>query len=139
MCFVQIFEDLYGAEATKLANWQRLCRDVGVPAEASIHKCKRVGTEIFFSGLLVIQETYWLRGDFLILVLTLMGVQELRKVYVNIYDLVHHRLRKLPPPCRHFPNYTEFARYTRKRMYPKEAAKEEGFLKELLREIFIVS
>ena len=67
-----------------------------------------------------------------------MGVQELKKVYANIYDLLHHRLRNLAPPYRRFPNYTEFARYTRKRMYPKEVAKDEGFVKELLREIFII-
>lgn len=57
ICFVEIFENLYGAEATKLANWQRLCRDVGLPIEVSISKCKRVCTEVFFSGLLAVQET----------------------------------------------------------------------------------
>ena len=56
ICFVQIFEDLYGAEATKLANWQRLCKDVGVPVQASISKCKRVCTNKN-SSLLVVQET----------------------------------------------------------------------------------
>ena len=79
-----------------------------------------------------------MRCEFFILVLTRMAVQELRKMYVNIYDLLHHRLRNLPPPCRRFPNYAEFARYTRKRMFPKKVAKQEGFLKELLREIFMV-
>ena len=44
ICFVQIFEDLYGSEATTLANWQRLCRDVGVPVEASARGYVRTKT-----------------------------------------------------------------------------------------------
>lgn len=56
ICFVQIFEDLYGVEATKLTNWQRFCKDVDVSVEASISKCKRVCTNKNFS-LLVVQKT----------------------------------------------------------------------------------
>ena len=42
-------------------------------------------------------------------------------VELNIYDLVHHRLRQLPPPCRRFSNYTGFCE-----VYEEENVSQKG-------------
>ncbi|KAI9853438.1 MAG: hypothetical protein M1824_001269 [Vezdaea acicularis] len=61
----------------------------------------------------------------------------LKSVYVNIFDLLNHRWRGLPGKVRRFASYKEFRAYTKNgRMYPREKAKEEGFLKALLRVIY---
>lgn len=55
---------------------------------------------------------------------------------MNIFDVLNHRWRGLPGKVRRFATYKEFCAYTAKgRMYPRQMAKEEGFLKALLREI----
>ncbi|KAJ4377897.1 hypothetical protein N0V83_000727 [Neocucurbitaria cava] len=54
-------------------------------------------------------------------------------VRVNIVNLIDHRLTGVP--VIRFPNYATFRDYTKNRMFPREEAKEEGFLKALLRRL----
>lgn len=66
-------------------------------------------------------------------------VQALSKVYVNLVNLINHR-RNRNVPLRVFPNYHAFRTWTlggknRSRIFPKKAAKAEGFIKALLRDL----
>ena len=106
----------------KLEKWQELCRDVGIdPAPPSIKKCKKVCKHAGVQSLLLI------------------CVQALSKVYVNLVNLIDHR-RNRSVPLRVFPNYHAFRTWTLSgkngcRIFPKKAAKEEGFIKALLRDL----
>ncbi|KAF1841969.1 uncharacterized protein K460DRAFT_294177, partial [Cucurbitaria berberidis CBS 394.84] len=57
-----------------------------------------------------------------------------RKVLVNLVNLIDHRL--IGVPVIRFKNYNEFLAYTNSgRKFPREEAKEEGFIKVLLRQL----
>ncbi|KAF2202904.1 hypothetical protein GQ43DRAFT_479509 [Delitschia confertaspora ATCC 74209] len=57
----------------------------------------------------------------------------LRGVHINLVDLVNCRRSGFGRP-RRFQSYQQLRNYTlNRRTYPKEAAKKEGFIKELLR------
>ncbi|KAJ4322814.1 hypothetical protein N0V94_002195 [Neodidymelliopsis sp. IMI 364377] len=100
---------LYGTDVTKLEKWQELCRDVEIePIPQSITKCR----------------------------------QALSKVYVNLVNLINHR-RSRGVKLIVFANYRSFHAYTTggKRfgdnIFPKKKAKEEGFIKALLRPLHL--
>ncbi|KAH6619175.1 hypothetical protein B0J18DRAFT_236884 [Chaetomium sp. MPI-SDFR-AT-0129] len=89
-----------------LADWQRLCRDIGLEAEgkntSSITQCRKA----------------------------------LETVHVNIYDLLHAvRLGTQPQRFGSPKALSKYCRKTGK-IYPKEKAKEMGPVRVLLREIF---
>lgn len=115
-------EVLYGTNNEKLEKWQELCRDVGIdPAPPSITQCKKVCRHADVQSCL------------------LTCVQALSKVYVNLVNLINHR-RNRNVPLRVFPNYHAFRTWTlggknRSRIFPKKAAKAEGFIKALLRDL----
>lgn len=55
-----------------------------------------------------------------------------RKVLVNLVNLIDHR--NMGVPVIRFKNYAAFREYTTDgRIFPKKKAKEEGFIKALLR------
>ena len=57
-----------------------------------------------------------------------------KNVWVNLVNLIDHR--NIGVRVIRFKNWEEFSKYTRNgRKFPKEAAKEEGFIKALLRRI----
>ncbi|KAJ5950406.1 uncharacterized protein N7479_008819 [Penicillium vulpinum] len=93
----------YGADPTKLENWQALCieLDISEPIE-SITKCRKA----------------------------------LAKVHVNLVDLVD--ARRTGKKVKHFSSATALRTYTRatEKIFPKSAAKADGFLKALLRAIY---
>ncbi|KAF2633688.1 hypothetical protein BU25DRAFT_416862 [Macroventuria anomochaeta] len=100
-------EAIYGADTTKLEKWQELCRDVRIePVPQSITKCKKA----------------------------------LGSVYVNLVNLINHR-RNRSVPVILFPNYQAFRTWTLggkkfgDRIFPKKLAKEEGFVKALLKDL----
>jgi hypothetical protein len=112
-------EVFYGTNAEKLEKWQELCRDVGIEPGTSNKKCKEVCRH---AGVLSCLLTC---------------VQALSKVHVNLVNLINHR-RNRNVPLRIFPNYHAFRTWTLKkrcRIFPKKAAKEEGFIKALLRDL----
>ncbi|KAL4916351.1 hypothetical protein BDW62DRAFT_212065 [Aspergillus aurantiobrunneus] len=59
----------------------------------------------------------------------------LAKVHVNLFDLIDSR--RTGATVQRFPNRAALKEYTKDtgKIFPKEAAKEDGFLKELLRRI----
>ncbi|EFW19781.1 hypothetical protein D8B26_007965 [Coccidioides posadasii str. Silveira] len=60
----------------------------------------------------------------------------LASVHVNIFDLIDSRRTGAPIPK--FTNVRALRRYTKQsgKIFPREAAKQDGFLSALLREIF---
>jgi hypothetical protein len=57
-----------------------------------------------------------------------------RNVLINLVNLIDHRL--VGEPVIRFKNYNEFQKYTSQgHTFPREAAKEEGFIKALLRKL----
>ncbi|PYH29935.1 uncharacterized protein BO87DRAFT_410183 [Aspergillus neoniger CBS 115656] len=58
------------------------------------------------------------------------------KVHVNIFGLIDSR--RTGATVQSFPNQAALKKYTRgtQKIFPKQAAKTDGFLKELLRKIF---
>ncbi|CAO2647919.1 Nn.00g088410.m01.CDS01 [Neocucurbitaria sp. VM-36] len=56
-----------------------------------------------------------------------------RNVRVNIVNLINHRL--IGEKVIRFKSDEEFRAYTKDRTFPREAAKEEGFLKALLKQL----
>jgi hypothetical protein len=115
---------IYGTDTTKLAKWQELCRDVQIePVPGSIKKCKKVCEHVQGkSGLL------------------LTSSQALSKVYVNLVNLIDHR-RNRNVQLILFPNYQAFRNWTLggktrwERIFPKRLAKQEGFIKALLKDL----
>ncbi|QDS68581.1 hypothetical protein FKW77_000608 [Venturia effusa] len=100
------FDANYGS-SDKLQGWQNLCRDVGIaPTPTSIKKCRK----------------------------------ELAKVFINLHDFVDWRRRPEPraPFDKHYGSLTALRNHTKKhnKVFPKVAAKQEGFIKALLRHIF---
>ncbi|KAJ8110608.1 hypothetical protein OPT61_g6590 [Boeremia exigua] len=99
-------EAIYGTDNTKLEKWQDLCRDVKIePVPSSITKCRKA----------------------------------LSAVYVNLVNLIDHRHNRAVEIIL-FPNYHSFRNWTLSgkkgsRIFPKKLAKEEGFIKALLRDL----
>ncbi|EFR04891.1 hypothetical protein MGYG_07893 [Nannizzia gypsea CBS 118893] len=116
---VSEFSKHYGTEASKLQNWQSLCREVGLSEPKTITQCKKVYR--VFSQLLR---------------LMLKISKALAKVHVNIIDLID--ARRTGAPVTIFRRVQELRQYTQKtqKIFPKEVAKQDGFLKALLRGIF---
>jgi hypothetical protein len=115
------FERYFGSD-TKLENWVRLCRDVGIEGELpSISKCKQVTA-----------APPSLPRNF-----ANIFEQALKRVWVNIHDLIHAVRNDCTPP-RRFPNQHALAVYTRdhNKYYPKKKAKEGGPVRALLAHIF---
>ncbi|KAI9048265.1 hypothetical protein LZ554_008060 [Drepanopeziza brunnea f. sp. 'monogermtubi'] len=100
---VDQFSRYFGNES-KVANWVRLCRDVGIQEDLkSIRQCKLA----------------------------------LRKVWVNIYDLIDAvDAEKTPPKL--FKSERALSNYTMNtgKIYPKRKAKEGGPVRALLAHIF---
>ncbi|KAH6616545.1 hypothetical protein C7974DRAFT_401976 [Boeremia exigua] len=99
---------IYGTDNSKLEKWQELCRDVQIgPVPLSITKCRKA----------------------------------LHTVYVNLVNLIDHR-RNRTVRLILFPNYAAFRKWTLggkkgSRIFPKQQAKEEGFIKALLRDLHL--
>ncbi|KAK5657136.1 hypothetical protein OQA88_3664 [Cercophora sp. LCS_1] len=111
---VKRWNDYFGSGG--LADWQRLCVDVGLTGDySSKTKCRKACPSFFGR-----------RPE---------KADALKKVHVNIVDLLD-AVPKGEHPHR-FPNRSELALYTTstKKIYPKHEAKK-GPLKVLLREIF---
>lgn len=67
-----------------------------------------------------------------------MYYQALSRVYVNIFNILDHRNDPERYPVIIFKNYKLFRAYTLKsRIFPLDQAKEEGFVKALLRPLFM--
>jgi hypothetical protein len=63
--------------------------------------------------------------------------QALRRVYVNIFNILDHRNDPERYPVIVFKNYRLFRAYTlKRRIFPLDQAKDEGFVKALLRPLF---
>jgi hypothetical protein len=121
------FEVYYGADATKLEKWQELCKDVGIePIPPSIKKCKKVRYKNFHQYLKYASGACEPK-------LT-SNLQALRGVHINLVNLLDHRANRNIEVIK-FRTFHEFRRYTRNHIFPKEAAKAEGFIKILLREV----
>lgn len=60
----------------------------------------------------------------------------LKKSHVNIVDLID--CRRTGTPVQTFPTFAALRNYTVNtgKVFPKKAAKQDGFIKALLREIF---
>jgi hypothetical protein len=57
-----------------------------------------------------------------------------RKLRINLVNLIDHRMSGVP--VRRFASQNEFRAYTLDgRTYPLQAAKEDGFIKALLRDV----
>lgn len=64
-------------------------------------------------------------------------MQALAAVNVNLVNLVDHRRRPNSVPLQLFPSYRALRHWTlasRGRIFPKTVAKEEGFVKALLKD-----
>lgn len=113
----------YGSHATKLENWQALCIELGIcHSIESISKCRKVGPSDAQPAVL--------------LCFTKLTAQALGNIHVNLVDLVNSR--RTGQKVEHFPNVTTLRKYTREtnKIFPRSAAKEDGFLKALLRVIY---
>lgn len=65
-------------------------------------------------------------------------LQVLKSVNVNLVDLINRRETGEPRILPKFPNRQALRKYTlgNGKVFPKRAAKQDGFIKVLLREIF---
>ena len=119
---VSQFDAHFGTDATKLENWQALCVELGIrsPIE-SITQCRKVIPKIFHH----FSRYYKTNCE-----------KALSKVHVNLVDLVDSR--RTGKKVKRFSSPGELQNYTAntRRIFPKDAAKEDGFLKALLRTIF---
>ncbi|KAJ4994116.1 hypothetical protein SVAN01_00593 [Stagonosporopsis vannaccii] len=101
-------EGVYGTGNTKLEKWQELCRDVQIyPVPLSITKCKKA----------------------------------LSAVHVNLVNLISHRHNR-NVELKLFPSYHALRMWTLggkngSRIFPKKLAKEEGFIKVLLKDLHL--
>ncbi|KAI9800741.1 MAG: hypothetical protein M1833_003157 [Piccolia ochrophora] len=119
-CLITEFNATYGVDTANLARWQRLCRELGVVnLPGSITQCKNV-LRTFHVNLIDLLDA---RRTAAAAAAAAAGVSSTRsEVAVRV---------------RTFPNRFALAEYTRRtrRFCPRVVAKEEGFLKVLLREI----
>lgn len=113
------FARFFGHEGDKLENWQRLCRIVGLNVGTSITQCRKVRRNRY--GNLPVAN----------------GVQTLgaRDVMINLVNLVGYM--RGDAELIEFGSRAEFVRYTRvkRNMFSRDAAKDNGFLRALLREL----
>jgi hypothetical protein len=67
-----------------------------------------------------------------------VSLKALSRVYVNIFNILDHRNNPERYPVIVFKNYKLFRAYTLKgRIFPLDQAKEEGFVKALLRPLYM--
>lgn len=120
-CQTFCFTALYGgnADKNKLEKWQDLCREVRiVDLPGSIGGCKKVRQTL-------------ITGDAMFMRVQALGS---RNVLVNLVNLIDHR--SIGVPVIRFESYRAFHVYTMDGCtYPRKAAKEEGFIKALLRKV----
>jgi hypothetical protein len=111
----------WGTNLSKLEKWQELCREVGIEeTPLSIMKCKKVNSMIKSLGSL-----------------PNLAMQALAHVYVNIFNIIDHRHNPERFPVIVFPNRNKFRKYTLNgRIYPLNRAKQDTFIKALLRPLF---
>lgn len=113
----------FGTDATKLENWQALCLELKIQIPIrSIKQCRKVGIiprRLSSSSIF----SCWI-------------CQALAKVHVNLVDLVDSR--RTGKEVKQFASQKALREYTIEtgKIFPKSAAKKDGFLKALLREIF---
>lgn len=114
------FDMNYGVDETRLDGWKRLCDDCGVNEGPSITQCKRV--------------RYKIGGDFQFTISDLQ--QNLKRANINIVDLIYAKRQGRIP--HHHQNRQALAVYTLHEgmWFPRTLAKENGFLKVLLVDIF---
>ncbi|KAL6711225.1 hypothetical protein ACN47E_005756 [Coniothyrium glycines] len=56
-------------------------------------------------------------------------------VLINLVNLIDHRMMGDAVPLVRFTSYKAWREYTKGNMYPRKAAKEEGFIRALLRKL----
>ncbi|KAJ5184207.1 hypothetical protein N7492_001823 [Penicillium capsulatum] len=98
----------FGTDASNLANWQALCLELEIKSPIqSISQCRKLN--IF---------------------------KALAKVHVNLVDIVDSR--RTGKKVKFFASPKALRKYTieTEKIFPKSAAKKDGFLKSLLRGIF---
>lgn len=113
--------DRYFGNTSKVDNWVRLCRDVGIHEELrSIRQCKLVST---------------IRPDFPRH--SVNRNKALKNAWVNIFDLIDAVATECTPPKR-FESERALSKYTLEtgRIFPKKKAKEGGPVRALLAHIF---
>jgi len=118
-CQEEEFGYAYGTNTTKLEIWQRLCREVHIsdPPD-SITQCRQVRRVVSDA------KSAANRGE----------VLGSRNVLVNLMNLIDHR--NIGVEVIRFQNYSKFRAYTcPKRVFPLRKAKEDGFIKALLRKL----
>lgn len=118
-CVGAAFKERFGSDGTKLAGWQALCKDAGMSdVPPSIRQCRLVGTLSFQVRLIR------------------LVMQALSRVYINIVDLT--QARATGKPVTKFKSAGALRDYILKtrKIFPKEAAKKNGFLKALLITVF---
>lgn len=126
-CQAAEFDAAYGKDISKLESWQALCREVLIDeVPGSIRQCKAVRQPSSLSQ----EDTsyvWWVFG-----LMRYSQVLGSRNVLVNLVNLIDHR--NMGTPVIRFKSYTAFRKYTTDgRIFPKEKAKEEGFIRALLR------
>lgn len=129
------FDTYFGSGA--LADWQRLCRDVGLEGEyPSKNQCRKVSpTPSLFSPPMSSPSpppasSHFSRSN------SPCGVQALKTVYVNICDLMD--AVKAGRQVKQFQSEGALANYCRstRKIYPLTKAKEGGPVRYLLRAVF---
>ncbi|KAI9846703.1 MAG: hypothetical protein M1837_003758 [Sclerophora amabilis] len=116
-CLVAAFKANFEEGSTKLQRWQALCREVGLGSTVT----EGVGGGGGGSGLESITACK----------------KALKNVHVNLVDLIDSR--RTETQVHRFPSKAALQAYTRadkRRVFPKAAAKKDGFLRALLRDIF---
>lgn len=114
----------FGTDASNLANWQALCLELEIKSPIqSISQCRKVCYIIFFF--------------FFIFSFSKLNIfKALSKVHVNLVDIVDSR--RTGKKVKFFASPKALRKYTieTEKIFPKSAAKKDGFLKALLRGIF---
>jgi hypothetical protein len=115
------FRAFFGSDLNKLEGWQKLCEIVGLSTEIkSVTHCKKVRH---------ISDFFSLAND----------TQALQKVHINLVNLVQHCRNPEAIPLMKFESHKEFRDYTmrgKSKIFPKAAAKNNAFLKALLKRIY---
>lgn len=118
----------YGANLSRLDRWQELCEEVGIEKiPTSITQCQKV-IATHSSGITASQLHGFLMGITNVL-------QVLKPVFVNLFNLVDHRRNPKLEVLR-FQSRGEFNKFTRNgHEFPRNCAKQEGFIKVLLKKM----
>jgi hypothetical protein len=128
-CCEEEFGVQYGRDERRLDGWRALCADVGIEdIPNSITQCKKVCLNRF-SGIGPKDECRYV-------LLTSLGLQVLNRTWVNLVHLIECRANGTVA-FRH-PSQNALRIYTKEtgKIFPKKAAKENGFLKALLITIY---